>query len=79
MVERMGNPEFVRERHAQLVEQMLQWPQWKDKSWVKLALTIAARAIRRGRHLSDSERMDSITKFLDEEGAEMVRKEAGIR
>lgn len=45
---------------AKLVDQMMDESPWKDKLWSRCALTTAARAIRRGRHLSAEERLANI-------------------
>lgn len=45
---------------AKLVDQMMDESPWKDKLWSRCALAIAARAIRRGRHLSAEEKIVNI-------------------
>ena len=47
----------TREECAQLVEAMLQTTPWKDQMWSRGALMIAARAIRRGRHFTNAEKL----------------------
>lgn len=60
-----------RERCAVLVEQMMTFDRsiYRMPS-VRMALTIAARAIRRGRHLTAREQLSNIEAALDEAGAE---------
>ena len=47
----------TREDCAQLVEAMIQMDPWKEQMWSRGALMIAARAIRRGRHFTNAEKM----------------------
>lgn len=61
--------EEVRERCAELVEQMLDMDPWKDQAWARCALMVAARAIRRGRHLTASEQLENLAKSLEEDGS----------
>lgn len=56
-----------RERCAKLVEEMLTERPWKDKPWARCALATAARAIRRGRHLTESEKLDNLMAAMAEE------------
>lgn len=57
-----------REACAWLVEEMKNmWP-WSDKPYAKLVLSIAAKAIRRGRHLTDQERIQNLARAFEEEG-----------
>lgn len=49
---------------AELVEAMLTMPPWSEQMWSRGALMIAARAIRRGRHLTDAEKMDNLLKAV---------------
>jgi hypothetical protein len=56
-------------RHSQLVEQMIHETPWKDQPWARAALMIAARAIRRGRHLTEREKLENLAaSFEDEPG-----------
>jgi hypothetical protein len=55
------------ERAAQLVEAMIWERPWKDKQWARCALGIAARSIRRGRHLTYAEKMDNLRRAFAEE------------
>lgn len=55
------------EEDASMVEEMITWPQFSDQPWARMALRIAARAIRRRRHLTDAEKLENIRLFLAEE------------
>lgn len=54
------------ERAAKLVEEMLDQKPWKDRLWSRAALAIAARAIRRGRHLTENEKYENLRKVITE-------------
>jgi hypothetical protein len=58
-----------REYCAKLVDAMLNEVPWKYHMWARGALAIAARAIRRGRNLTDEEKMSNLMKaiFVDDE------------
>lgn len=62
--------EAQRAKDAQLVRDMLEMPQWKDQAWARMALTVAARAIERGRHWTPDERLDNLFDALMEEAME---------
>lgn len=59
---------FTRERSAKLIEAMAQWKPWNDKRNVRVALSIAARAVRRGRHLTEAEQIENLAKSMEEDG-----------
>lgn len=59
-----------RVKDAQLVRDMLEMPQWKDQAWARMALTVALRAIERGRHWTPSERLDNLMEALMEDARE---------
>lgn len=52
------------DQSAALVEAMIDLPPWKDQMWSRGALMMAARAIRRGRHLTDIERVENLRKAI---------------
>lgn len=58
-----------RENCAALIDTMLTEPAYNKHSRTKLALMIAARAIRRGRHLSAYEKMENLKAFCAGESA----------
>ena len=60
---------------AQLVKDMLEKPEWSSQPWAKMALTIAARAIERGRHWTPSERLDNLMDALTEDALEEMEDE----
>lgn len=53
--------------HAKLVSDMIDEEPWKSHMWARCALMIAARAIRRGRHLTDEEKLENLWKALQEQ------------
>lgn len=54
------------EHAADLVEAMLAEKPWCDQPWARMALAIAARAIRRGRHLTEAEKLNNLADAMDE-------------
>jgi hypothetical protein len=58
----------IRERCAKLAEAMIHQPPYKEQPWARLALAIAARAIRRGRHLTSKEQLNNLANAFAEEG-----------
>jgi hypothetical protein len=56
-----------KEFYAKLVEQMINEKPWCEKVWARASLATAARAIRRGRHLSGSEKLANLKAALIEE------------
>ena len=52
------------EETAKLVDAMVDIEPWKDQIWARSALMIAARAIRRGRHLTDQEKLENLLKAI---------------
>lgn len=59
---------FTRERSAKLVEAMITQRPWADHQWARVALAIAASAVRRGRHLTESEKIENLAKSMEEAG-----------
>lgn len=57
-----------REDRAKLIDDMLKEPGWANHPRSRLALTVAARTIRRGRHLSSMEKWENIKAFCEESG-----------
>lgn len=55
------------EKYATMVEAMLKQKPWCDHLMARGALITAARAIRRGRHLTAVERLDNLLKLIKEE------------
>jgi hypothetical protein len=55
-----------REECAKLVEEMTHMQPWRDNPWARLALTLTARTLRRGRHLTGAERMANFKVALAE-------------
>lgn len=54
-------------RCAALVKEMIDWPQFADKPWVRVALAIASRAIERGRHLTDAEKAENLRQAMEDD------------
>ena len=63
----IGRPSSEREAYARLVEAMIGQAPWKDQLWARTALAIAARSIRRGRHLTEAEKIENLAKSMEEE------------
>lgn len=57
-------------RDAESVEAMITQKPWCDQIWARAALAIAARAIRRGRHLTKAERLENLAMAMEEDGSE---------
>lgn len=55
----------TQEQCAQLVEQMINQKPWSDHLMARGALSIAARTIRRGRHLSDREKLANLKRAIN--------------
>lgn len=56
--------DVCRKECAKLVEAMIHQAPWKNQQWARGALAIAARAIRRGRHLTDEEKLHNLADAL---------------
>lgn len=56
----------VRERCAKLIDAMLDEEPYKDQPWARVALGIAARAVRRGRHLTSREKLQNLAASMEE-------------
>lgn len=54
----------LRDECAKLVEVMIQQKPWKDQMWARAALAIAARAIRRGRRLTEQEKWENLKQAM---------------
>lgn len=52
------------EQCAALVDEMIHMTPWKDELWSRGALMMAARAIRRGRHLTSDEQVANLKKAI---------------
>lgn len=59
-----GEPEPERDRLAGLVEDFLERRSWSPEA--RIALCLAARTVRRGRHLSNVEQLNNLAAALDE-------------
>jgi hypothetical protein len=55
-----------REKHARLVEVMMDQTPWRDYLWARSALAAAGAAIRRGRHLTEAEKLENLAKAMEE-------------
>jgi hypothetical protein len=56
-----------REMDARLVETMMQETPWRDQQWARCALAAAASAIRRGRLLTEAEKLENLAKAMEED------------
>lgn len=63
-----GKQTLTQEQCAGLVDQMLQEPGWAANDRSRLALTVAARTIRRGRALGSHEKWENIKAFCEANG-----------
>ena len=61
------------EQCAKLVEAMIEQQPWKDQMWARCALFIAARAVRRGRHLTEREKLLNLADAMEEPGGDGER------
>lgn len=69
----MTEAEKTREECAKLVEAMLDQAPWTEYPWARAALGTAVRAIRRGRHLSEREKLLNLAAAMDDpKGADNV-------
>lgn len=70
-----------REKSARLIEEMIDQRIGKKRPDVRMALAIAASAVRRGRHLTEGEQLENLAKGFEEtdpEWANEFRRKAGI-
>jgi hypothetical protein len=63
------------EECAALIDTMLSEAPWKDQMWARGALMIAARAIRRGRHLTASEKLENAFNWIEGGGDDLTVSE----
>ncbi len=61
-------PASDREPSAKLIDDMLKEPGWANHPRSRLALTVAARTVRRGRALSSHEKWENIKAFCEAHG-----------
>lgn len=64
-----------REHDAKLVEMMIHEFPWSEQPYARMALAVAARAIRRGRHLTPAERMENLAKAAEADIADCETSE----
>jgi hypothetical protein len=57
---------MTQEECAKLVESLMDEKPWADKVWSRVALAIAARAIRRGRLLTEREKAENLIRAIYE-------------
>lgn len=55
------------ERAARLVSAMVEESPWRDQQWARAALAIAASAIKRGRHLTEAEKLRNLADAMAED------------
>lgn len=58
---------MTQEECAKLVEKLIDEKPWSDQLWARCALTIAARTIRRGRLLTNKEKINNLLRATFEE------------
>ena len=64
----MYDPNGIADRDAALCEALMQEKPYCDQPWARMALAVAARAIRRGRLLTGTEKTENLANAFDEEG-----------
>lgn len=69
----------LREHCAKLCEDMITVKPYCDQPWARMALAVAARAIRRGRHLTSSEQLHNLADSMSEDGPEFAEVADKIR
>lgn len=52
---------------AKLAEAMMNEAPWRDQMWARCALASAARTIRRGRLLTEAEKLENLAKAAEED------------
>jgi hypothetical protein len=59
-----------REQCAKLIQEMIEQPIWAARPWARMALAVAATTIRRGRHLTEAEKINNLADSMAEADAE---------
>jgi len=54
------------ERYAKLVEGLIDQAPWRDQMWARCALACAGSTIRRGRYLTEAEKLENLAKAMEE-------------
>jgi len=71
------------EHYAKLVSEMIDQFPWRDKPDARVALAVAARAIRRGRHLTEAEKLRNLANAMEaddmDDGLDMGPVAASLR
>lgn len=57
-----------RDANANLLMALMEEKPWKEKQWARCALAIGARAIKRGRLLTDREKLENLAKAFEDGG-----------
>lgn len=65
-----------RDRLADLVSQMIHEQPWDHHPHARVALSIASKAVRRGRHLTATEKLENLAKSLEEDGTDEGKEAA---
>lgn len=80
--ETTGNSESVspgKSHSAHLVEQMITQRPWCNHPWARCALATAARTIRRGRHLTEPEKIENLAASMDDGAPDGIRIANSLR
>lgn len=67
------------EESARLLDALAKEKPWCDKPWARMALAIGARAIRRGRLLTEREKTMNLAASMEQDGPEFADLAARIR
>lgn len=68
----------ARELCARLVDAMKDMVPYREQPWARMALAVAARSIRRGRHLTSREQLENLAKSVEEDGDEESARLAAL-
>lgn len=71
--------DLTQQQCANLVRSLMEQKPWKDQQWARCALAIAARAVLRGRLLTEQEKMLNLAAAMEEDGDEFKDIAAKIR
>lgn len=70
---------MTQEEAAKLVEVMIRQRPWEDQPWARCALGAAARAIRRGRHLTEAEKLQNLAAAMEDDAGDTEEERAANR
>jgi predicted nucleic acid-binding protein len=71
--------DVINERDAGLLETLAKEKPWCDQPWARMALAIGARAIRRGRLLTDKEKLLNLAASMESEDVDPEMREVAAK